>query len=288
MTDIERIEQRLAAVERTVVDGDFELDELADVAALAEDVERIESRLEELERRVADLEGSAQAVEGYVSNIEAVNDDVERRADAAVAAVDRLERRVDELDAEARAAAGSDGVTVPAADGTDGDANAGTAVGASGAGEPHPATDGPAGSDDDIFEDPSEAERAVDDVIGADGADRRTDGDAQSVGENGQSGTAHAANGGQQAGERSPDRRGSTGGSGTPTGAGGTRGTRSNGDRADSESVESADQESVERSLAGADGGRAESADTGGRTTDQSGESDESGGLLASLRSKLS
>ncbi|AQL42162.1 hypothetical protein BV210_05300 [Halorientalis sp. IM1011] len=253
MTDIERIEQRLAAVERTVVDGDFELDELADVAALAEDVERIESRLEELERRVADLEGSAQAVEGYVSNIEAVNDDVERRADAAIAAVDRLERRVDELDAETRAAAGSDGATGPAEHGVGDDAAVGAAVDAPRSGDPHPAADDPAGSNGGLFEDPHEVERTVDDVIGSDDADRRP---------GGSNGTTDRIESGN---------------------------SQSKGRAADSESVASADQESVERSLSDAAGGPDESSDTGDQQSDAVADADDdSGGLLASLRSTFS
>jgi len=38
------------------------------------------------------------SLEGYVSEIQSVNREVERQADAAVAAVDRLEERVDTLD----------------------------------------------------------------------------------------------------------------------------------------------------------------------------------------------
>ncbi|WP_440766810.1 DUF7310 family coiled-coil domain-containing protein [Natronorubrum sp. DTA7] len=98
MSDIERIDQRLSAVERAVVDGDVELDRLDDLAAVIEDVERLETRLEEHERRLAELEGSVDAVTGLVGNVETVNEGVERQADAAIAAVDRLEYRIDELE----------------------------------------------------------------------------------------------------------------------------------------------------------------------------------------------
>ncbi|SDK41370.1 DUF7310 family coiled-coil domain-containing protein [Natronorubrum texcoconense] len=98
MSDIERIDQRLSAVERAVVDGDVELDRLADLAAVIEDVERLETRLEEHERRLAELEGNVDAVTGLVGNVETVNEGVERQADAAIAAVDRLEYRIDELE----------------------------------------------------------------------------------------------------------------------------------------------------------------------------------------------
>ncbi|ELY46802.1 hypothetical protein C496_00035 [Natronorubrum tibetense GA33] len=98
MSDIDRIDQRLSAVERAVVDGDVELDRVADLAAVIEDVERLETRLEEHERRLAELEGTVDAVHGLVGNVETVNEDVERQADAAIAAVDRLEYRIDELE----------------------------------------------------------------------------------------------------------------------------------------------------------------------------------------------
>lgn len=98
MSDIERIDQRLSAVERAVVDGDIELEQLADLATLAEDLERLENRLEAHERRIAELEGTVDAVSGFVGNVETVNEGVERQADAAIAAVDRLEYRIDELE----------------------------------------------------------------------------------------------------------------------------------------------------------------------------------------------
>ena len=98
MSDLNRIDQRLAAVERVVVDGDLQLDELADLASLAEDVERLETRFEEHERRLAELEAAVQSVEGYVGNVESVNDGVERQAASAVATVDRLEYRIEQLE----------------------------------------------------------------------------------------------------------------------------------------------------------------------------------------------
>lgn len=98
MTDIERIEQRLSAVERTVVDGDHKLNDVARLAELADDVEGIDDRLDQLEERVAELEGISAAMDGYVDNIRSVNESVERQAGAAYAAVDRLEERVDELE----------------------------------------------------------------------------------------------------------------------------------------------------------------------------------------------
>ncbi|MFA9428297.1 hypothetical protein [Natronorubrum sp. A-ect3] len=98
MTDLERLDQRLAAVERVVVDGDVELDGLADLATLTADIDRLETRVEDYEQRLAALEATVDAVSGFVGNVESVDEDVERQAAAAVAAVDRLEYRIDELE----------------------------------------------------------------------------------------------------------------------------------------------------------------------------------------------
>lgn len=51
----------------------------------------VESRLAAVEAELAELEAGLQAVRGYVGNIDHVNESVERRANAALAAVDRLE-----------------------------------------------------------------------------------------------------------------------------------------------------------------------------------------------------
>lgn len=98
MSDVERLDERLTAVEQTVVDGDYELAELEDLAAAVDDLERIERRLDDIESRLADLESRSQAVEGFVGNVRSVNDEVEQRADTAIAVVDRLEERVETLE----------------------------------------------------------------------------------------------------------------------------------------------------------------------------------------------
>lgn len=100
MSDVDRIDQRLAAVERVVVDGEQELPELAELATIAEDVERLESRLAEHETRIADLEARTQTLSGFVGKVESVNESVEREAATAVASVDRLERRLDAIEGE--------------------------------------------------------------------------------------------------------------------------------------------------------------------------------------------
>ncbi|MDQ2050944.1 hypothetical protein RBH26_10670 [Natronolimnohabitans sp. A-GB9] len=98
MTERERLEQRLAALERTVIDGDGTVDELAELAELAGTVERLESRIDEQEQRLARVEARAESLTGFVDDVESVNRDVERQAAAAVATVDRLERRLDDLE----------------------------------------------------------------------------------------------------------------------------------------------------------------------------------------------
>lgn len=100
MTDIDRLDQRLSAVERVVVDGDVSLDELSELTELAETVAELEARVEEQEQRLAELEATAQSIEGYVGNVESVNQEVERQAATAVATVDRLERQLDAIEVE--------------------------------------------------------------------------------------------------------------------------------------------------------------------------------------------
>ena len=79
------IEARLRAVERAVTGSETRP---ADVAAGAEataERERLESRLDDLKARVAELESATQAIRGYAGAIRAVNREVERRADLALA-----------------------------------------------------------------------------------------------------------------------------------------------------------------------------------------------------------
>ena len=54
-------------------------------------VEALEARLADAESRLDDLAAATQALRGYVGGVRAVNREVERRADAALAAVERLD-----------------------------------------------------------------------------------------------------------------------------------------------------------------------------------------------------
>jgi hypothetical protein len=88
--DTDRLAARLDAVERALTDGETDLQDLDDAAALADRVARLEARVDDLERTQERLDGAVQAVRGYAGAVRAVNRTVERRADAALAAVDRL------------------------------------------------------------------------------------------------------------------------------------------------------------------------------------------------------
>lgn len=98
MDKIDQIDQRLSAVESTVVDGNVNLDDLSDVSELMEELERVNARLDELESRLSELEGVTQSLEGYVGNIRTVNEETEKQADAAMAAVDRLEKQIENFE----------------------------------------------------------------------------------------------------------------------------------------------------------------------------------------------
>jgi chromosome segregation ATPase len=83
------IEERLRAVERALTDGEASPADVGDRAALRSDLDRQADRIEELDERVRELEAAVQALRGYVGNLRAVNEEVERRADAALAAAER-------------------------------------------------------------------------------------------------------------------------------------------------------------------------------------------------------
>ncbi|MUV51248.1 hypothetical protein [Haloarcula sp. CBA1122] len=96
MTDIETLAERLRTVERAVTDGTTEFPEVTELAELESRVATVEQRIDDIDERTAELEAATQALRGYVGNIRAVNEDVEQRADAALAATNRLEVRLDE------------------------------------------------------------------------------------------------------------------------------------------------------------------------------------------------
>ncbi|SEW07311.1 DUF7310 family coiled-coil domain-containing protein [Halobacterium jilantaiense] len=89
MTD-NSLEARVAAVERALTDGDTAVD-LSDPAERQRHLDALADDLDTLTERVDALEATVQSLHGYVGEIEHVNDRVERRADAARAAVERLD-----------------------------------------------------------------------------------------------------------------------------------------------------------------------------------------------------
>lgn len=94
------LEQRIEALERTVSDGEFDHDS-SDYAEMETRLSAVESQLDDIDTQIEDLEAATQALRGYVGNIRAVNDDVEQRANTALAKAESLEATLDEVDRSA-------------------------------------------------------------------------------------------------------------------------------------------------------------------------------------------
>ncbi|WP_396610437.1 hypothetical protein ACH9L7_09260 [Haloferax sp. S1W] len=91
---------RLDAVERTLTGTDAPVSDLEDLAAVEARVADLEATVETLTDRIDDIDAATQAIRGYLGGIRAVNESVERRADAALAKAESLEAAlVDESDA---------------------------------------------------------------------------------------------------------------------------------------------------------------------------------------------
>jgi|GEM_PF-3363073 chromosome segregation ATPase len=80
-----RFDERLRAVERAVTGTDATVADIADGAAATEERATLEARLTDLEARIEELEAATQALRGYAGSVRAVNREVERRADLALA-----------------------------------------------------------------------------------------------------------------------------------------------------------------------------------------------------------
>jgi len=108
--DDDRIERRLAAVERAVSDGAAP-SELADAAAAVDTAAERDERIDDLAERVAELEAATQALRGYVGAVRSDEGDVADRAERALTAVSDLEARVETLEGAAeRSRTGDDPV----------------------------------------------------------------------------------------------------------------------------------------------------------------------------------
>lgn len=88
---MDELEARIEALERAVTEGEHDLSELATAGETRERVAAVEADVDDLADRVAQLEAATQALRGYVGNVRAVNNDIERRADAALAKAESLE-----------------------------------------------------------------------------------------------------------------------------------------------------------------------------------------------------
>jgi hypothetical protein len=98
MDDGRPLRERVDALERAVTDGHGE-DGLPDAARTAARVDDLEATVEEMDDRLAELEAAVQALRGFAGGIRAIDDAVERRANAAIARVDRLEADLARTDA---------------------------------------------------------------------------------------------------------------------------------------------------------------------------------------------
>jgi hypothetical protein len=97
-SDAAVLDERLRAVERAVADDAADV-EAAPGPAVGED---LAGRLADVEERVADLEAGLQAVRGQLDHVAAVDEAVERRADAALAAAESARESADSTDGSDR------------------------------------------------------------------------------------------------------------------------------------------------------------------------------------------
>lgn len=102
MTDIDDLDERLRAVERTLTESETAVSDLDDRAELTARLDDLEAEVADLAERVDELDAGLQAVRGYVGNVRQVDEDIERRADAAIATVERLEARLDDHEQDAQ------------------------------------------------------------------------------------------------------------------------------------------------------------------------------------------
>ncbi|WP_225317598.1 MULTISPECIES: hypothetical protein [Haloferax] len=82
---------RLEAVERTLTGTDTDVSALEDLAAIETRISDLESTVESISDRLDDVDAATQAIRGYVGGVRTVNEDVERRANAALAKAESLE-----------------------------------------------------------------------------------------------------------------------------------------------------------------------------------------------------
>ena len=91
------LEQRVDALERALTDGrTTDWDGLPQAAELEERLDDVEATVEAVDDRLTELEAAVQALRGFAGGVDAVDEAVERRANAAIARVERLEAELRE------------------------------------------------------------------------------------------------------------------------------------------------------------------------------------------------
>jgi len=94
MDDGRPLHERVAALERAVTDGHADAG-LPDAARVDDRLDDLEATVEDLDDRVAELDAAVQALRGFAGGVRAIDETIERRADAAVAGVERLEAELE-------------------------------------------------------------------------------------------------------------------------------------------------------------------------------------------------
>ncbi|WP_435074964.1 DUF7310 family coiled-coil domain-containing protein [Halorubrum sp. HHNYT27] len=90
-SDVDRLDERLQAVERALTGSDTAVADIGDSAAATAEREALAERVTDLESRVEELEAATQSIRGYVGSVRAVNREVEQRADLALARASRAD-----------------------------------------------------------------------------------------------------------------------------------------------------------------------------------------------------
>lgn len=94
------LDERLAAVERALTDGEVEPAALSDAATVEERLDTIEDRLDSLEQRLAAAEAGVGALRGQAGEARRETDQLERTAERALATARAVEARLDDDDTE--------------------------------------------------------------------------------------------------------------------------------------------------------------------------------------------
>jgi len=104
------LEQRVDALERALTDGrTTDGNGLPQAAELEARLDELEATVETVDDRVRELEAAVQALRGFAGGVDAVDEAVERRANAAIARVERLEAELRETTDGGRAAGAESG-----------------------------------------------------------------------------------------------------------------------------------------------------------------------------------